>query len=245
MEVDMEGVLESYDAENMRLNVSLTDLETENHHLQEKVTLLEKALDREKKFHRKYADEVGATEAIRIEDFRKEKRSLIEENKALTVKNRQLVKDVAFYKSAHEELAVEGPSKSTSAINSFQERSVNIGAYELRSTSKSETQTSNSCKLSSSVQKNSKAAIKANLIMFENNKKLKAKIVDIRATVAHLKKKNKQLENFRQKIENKKSKYGQDSLELEELVTSSQKKNEDTYTPDVLAMLRQLANNKK
>lgn len=230
MEPNMETVLEKIESENNQLHDSLKDMEAEKQHLYEKNILLEKALEKEKKFHRKFADEVSATEMIRIQDFKKEKGAYIEENKSLIKINRQLVKDVEFYKKAYEELAKDESTVPTS-INS--PTSESISERRTQSTSTSESQTASN-RLPPSLKK-----------MYEENKKLKSKISDINATVAALKRKNKQLENFRNKIEKKKSKFFRDSEELERLVDSSKKKNRDIFTPEVLAMIGNLAKNKK
>ena len=62
---------------------------------------------------------------------------------------------------------------------------------------------------------------------------------------ALLNKKIRQLESFRNRIENKKSKFSRESEELETLIDLSKKKNRDVYTPEVLEMLGNLAKNKK
>ncbi len=80
--------------------------------------------------------------------------------------------------------------------------------------------------------------------LFEENKKLQKKLSDMSANNALLNKKIKQLESFRNKIENKKAKFCCDSEELERLVDFSKKKNSDVYTPEVLKMLGTLAKKK-
>jgi len=111
----MEKLLGEVENENTQLRDLLKDKEDENQRLFEKISFLEKALDKEKKFHRKFADEVAATEAIRIADFKKEKKSYVEEVKALRKRTAQLTKDVAFYKMAHEELAKNETATTSSS----------------------------------------------------------------------------------------------------------------------------------
>ena len=86
---------------------------------------------------------------------------------------------------------------------------------------------------------------KANNKLFEENKMLKLKICKLSATIAIIKKKNQQLENFRSKINNKKAKFCQDSDELARLVDSTQiKKNKNTFNPEALTMLGRLITSK-
>lgn len=237
MESSMNIVMEDMECENTQLHDLLRDKEAETEHLHEKISMLEKALEKEKKFHRKYADEVAANEAIQIADFKKEKQSYQEDIKTLKKTNRQLVKDVAFYKKAHEELASNEPIVATAS------NSPRKGPSQ---TSESESQTvASSIRPGVGKQKGSKEVIKINLSLFEENKKLQSKMCDINSTLAVLKKKNKQLENFRSKIENKKSKFCRDTEELERLIDLSKTKNKDKFTPRVLDMLGNLAKNKR
>lgn len=235
----MDIVMNEMECENNQLHDSLRNKETETQHLLEKISMLEKSLQKEKKFHRKYADEVATTEAIRIADFKKEKKSHQEEIKTLKKTNHQLVKDVEFYIKAHEELAKNEPIVAT-VSNSPQKGQ----SY----TCESESQTVASSLRpigKQKIQKSSKEVVKINLSLFEENKKLQSKICVINSTVAVLKKKNKQLENFRSKIENKKSKFCRDTEELELLIDLSKTKNKDKFTPRVLDMLGNLAKNRR
>lgn len=234
----MQSFLANTQEQNDKLQNSLRDMEAENQNLHERIILLEKALEKEKKFHRRYADEVTATEMIRIQDFKKEKKALVDEMKALTGANRQLKKDVTFYRGAHEELANES-SSTTEPCN-------HVPNIEPPSTSTSETQTFPFRRAAIGHEsKRLKEITKINLSLFEENKKLKSKISDMSSTVSALKKKNRQLETFRNQVENKKAKFCRNSEVLEQLIDSSKKKNRDTYTPKVLEMLATLAKNKK
>lgn len=251
MDSSIKFCLEGIEIENGQLNDSLRDLEVENQRLVEQINALEKSLEKEKKFHRKYADDVAAIESIRIEDYKKEKRALIEENKSLVRENRQLVKDVSFYKKAHEELAKEGEatmtnSKIPKSLTSCESNSTRQSVYGLRRTSTSESQTiSYSSPLNECTHKSSKILSVASNKLFEENKKLKLKISNLNATITILKKKNKQLESFQDKVNKKKCKFHEDVDELERLVASTQKKNKDTFTPKALAFIGHLAKNKK
>lgn len=196
MNSSVDKFMSDMECENNQMHDSLREKEAENRYLLEKISLLEKALEKEKKFHRKYAEEVVDTEAIRIADFKKETQSYIVENKTLKKINSQLVKDVRFYKMAHEELA-NNESVVATAGNSPRKSPIQTTETESQTVVK---------RLRPSIgkHKSSKEAIKINLSLFEENKKLQSKISDIKSTVAVLTKKNKQLENFRNKIENKK-----------------------------------------
>lgn len=85
-----------------------------------------------------------------------------------------------------------------------------------------------------------------NLSLYEQNKKLQQKLNDASSKNKLLNQKVEQLEHFRNQIENKKSnKVCRDCEELEGLVDFPKKTNKDVYTPEVLEMLGNLAENKK
>lgn len=48
----MEACIRNVERENEEMHESLRDLEAENQRLQEKIILIEKALEKEQKFHR-------------------------------------------------------------------------------------------------------------------------------------------------------------------------------------------------
>lgn len=185
--------------QNQSMNSTIVDS------LRGKIVSLEKDLDKEKSFHRKYVEDIDANAAIRQKDTKKNQRDCTNENTKLKKLNRQLLTDVAFYKKACE-------SKSLDEIS--QPRTV---SYVLPSKVKQEKK------------------------LYEDNKKLQLKIIDLTSIVQGLKKKNKQLKNFQNKINNKKSKFDKDSEELKGLFQT----NKDTYTPEVLAMVLNLAKKKK
>lgn len=200
-------------------------------------------------------------EEVRMRDFKAEKRSLNEQNKNLVKANRQLNVDVAFYKQAHEELANEvgksemacssqssrrtantlSPSDSPPPAPATTKRVTRRIVRSTTATAASEPQTVSrrspvcDCKHTSS-----KVLSKVNDKMFVENKKLKSQISALSTTISMLKKKNKQLENFRTKIDNKKLKFHDDSAELDRLIASTKKKNKYTFNAEALAMLREL-----
>lgn len=240
MEPNMDVCMRNVERENEEMHESLRDLEADNQHLHNKIIMLEKALDKEKKFHRKFADDVTETEKVRNSQFKREKHEYVEENKSLRQNNKQLAKDVDFYKKAHEELAnaVQSTVVQSTATN------CPVPSNTIESNPEVPEQASNYHR-SSKHQESSKKVIKNNAMLYEKNKKLESKIKDFRSIVSDLQKKNKQLENIRNKIDNKRSKFCEDSAELQRLVDLSRKKNRDTYTPEVLSMLGNLAKNKK
>lgn len=145
----------------------MRDKDVENHHLHEKISFLEKALEKEKKFHRKFADEVAATEAIRLADFKKEKKSYVEEIKTLKKSNSRLAKDAKFYQMAHEELAKNTKSLSTATI-SCDKRSVLTNDSESQTTSNHQRP---------SKQKSSIPVVKVNLTLYEEHKNFFLKLL--------------------------------------------------------------------
>lgn len=245
MDSNTDNFFKSIETENKKLIEEVTNLESEIFRISQENTDLKKALEKQKKFHRKYAEDVVATEKIRIQDFNEEKSSLNEQNKNLCKENRQLKIDLSFYKQAYEELAKEqeiGSSSESSRRNSTllsaspsprPMRMAKVLKSTATTTSASETP---ACECT---HKSSKVLSKVNKKMFDDNKKLMSKISTLTTTIAMLKNKNKQLENFRKKIENKKGKFLQDSEELERLVASTRKKNKETFNEEALARLRE------
>ncbi len=142
-----------------------------------------------------------------------------------------------FYKKAHEELAnaVESTVVQSTATN-YPEPSNTI-----ESIPEHPKQPASNYRQSSKHQESSKKVVKINLTFFN----LQSKIKDFRSTVSDLRKRIKQLEDLRNKTDNKRNKFCQDSEELQRLVDISRKKNRDTYTPEVLSMLGNLAKMKK
>lgn len=232
----MDISVENIGSRNDHLEETLRDLQTENEFLVEKVNMLEKKLDQEKRFHRKFADEVCVTESTRLEDFRKEKRLIVEANKSLTTENRRLKKDAEFYKKAHEELTKEAACESPKQLKTLPQETP---PSSTRSTRSSESRTVEHLQVNCT-HKSSKVLSKVNAKLFQDNRKLQLKVGNLNATVAMYKKKNQQLENYKKKIENKKVKFLEDSDVLDGLVKSTQNKNSDTYNSDVLKMLGNL-----
>lgn len=89
--------------------------------------------------------------------------------------------------------------------------------------------------------KSSRVLAKVSEKLFIENKKLKLKVTTLNSTVGILKKKNKQLENWKSKTNNKKLKFSQEIDELELLADSVRTKNKHTFNPEVLAKLDKLS----
>lgn len=64
--------------ENCQLIERIAEIPAENHRLCEEKSSLAKELEKQKMFHRKFSDDVIESESVRNEEFRSEKRSLIE-----------------------------------------------------------------------------------------------------------------------------------------------------------------------
>ncbi len=246
----------------------VTDFEIERGNLFQKVKALEKVLDRQKQFHRKFADDVIVSESIRNEDFAKEKRDLVEQNKELRKENRQLKKDVSFYKGAFEEVLKEDESAGQRKPDQIRDKnssleyiattstgstvSASVSSFlpefesdvRVSSCTASQTDSVRSLRIKSKPHSSRVVSKIAEQLLLEN-KKLKAKVAGLNTTVGVLKRKNKQLENFQTKVENKEIGHSKELLELEALVASTKKTNKDIFNTKALAKLEQLAENVK
>lgn len=261
MDVDTESIQDRIDY-----------LEAEKHYLNQRIKELENAVEKQKKFHRKFVEDVVESEEIRIQDFDKERKELVEDRKRLVTENRQLAKDKLFYHHAYSQLikdeeikkSLNEPSianQSTSetrdeALNSSNEPSKKSSqstpapkhSYETRrSCSILEASSSNAVSLPSTYQhksltKNSKIISKVSEKLFEDNKILKLKATKLIKDNASLRLKLKQLENFKTKILNKKLQQEKDHNEMQNLYEATSRTNRQIFTPDLLCELRKLSN---
>lgn len=185
-----------------------------------------------------------------------ERKSLLEENKLLTQENRQLKKDCLFYKEAYKELEKEEKSVPTEHPN---EQSANVTgsvknnepenskrySRETESTMYSSLNKIDRAKPVTSQAEHkyqsSKTILKVNERLYIENKKQKLKISSLSSTVVFLKRKNKQLENWKEKMINNRLRSLQDISELNHLAESTEGKNKDIYTPEILAKLDELS----
>lgn len=253
MEANMDSFLDNIEAEHNSLTDQVNNFETEVFRLSHENEQLQKALQKQKQFHRNFADEVAAMEKVRIRDFNEEKRSLSALNKTLIKENRQLNIDVTFYKQAHQELVNRSEAASSSQLcqrtasnSSLPASPPPLRVRVTRKTTKSAaTATSEPENISyrSAVcvcKQTSSKTVKNSTKMFEEIKKLKSKISTLSTTIAMLKKENKRLESFRIKIDNKKLKFQDDSVELERLVRFTKKSNKNTFNAEALSMLKKI-----
>ncbi len=237
MDSNINTFFKSIETENTILTEKVASLETENFGLNQQLVQLQKALDKQTKFHRKFTEDVEVTEKIRTQDFKEEKRSLTEQNKLLTKENRQLSKDCSFYKNAFEELAKDSESTTNSEPNRASSQSPIIA----KSTSSGSAQVSSQFHSSMCTHKSSKVLSKISEKLLLENKKLKLKLESLNEVVRGLKAKNKQLDDFKKKIDNKKMQFGQDSDKLAKMIDSTKTKNKITFNPKVLAKLGELS----
>lgn len=237
MDVDID------DEDELTQHVSC--LEAENRCLHQQVKQLENALEKEKKFHRKFAEDVIQSEEIRQKDFAKERKDLIEDKKRLLAENRALAKDKLFYQNAFTDLTQTEDAKSsylpsrtaipTRSYDTRQSRSklepsaLSISPFLSPSTSLSTPQT---C---------SKKISKVSEKLFEEIKKMKLKASKLTKDNASLRAKVKQLENFKTKSLNKRSQQEADRNELQNLFKSVSRTNHQIFSPDVLSKLGELS----
>lgn len=266
----MQCDVDNLEAENSFLVNRYNEMEAENQRLGQEVDKLKKALEKQKNFHRKFADDVVESERIRNDDFKSQKKSLTESNKHLVQENRQLTKDVAFYKKAFEELVKESetnnrrsnerPATKISTTNDDHscesstvqsKRSSPRLAMKASSTQVSDVVFDHSSissqmvdiyRNNNSKQRSSKTLSKISEKLFLENKTLKIKINNLNATLLIMKKNNRKLENIIEKMNKQKLKHEQDVDELAALVDSTKMKNKDTFTPDVLVQLQRYSN---
>lgn len=263
MDSSMETFFQSIVTENNNLTTQVNDLESERINLSQQVIGLEKALDKQTKLHRKYVEDVAVTEKLRIDDFKVEKRDLTEQNKLLIKKNRQLTIDldffkkayeevvkendnIAFYKTAYEELIKENqlhqPSTSSRTTRASLQAEPSRPFPELLAKTPSAVLATTSKRSSSdSKHESSKVLSELSEKLLIENKKLKIKVDKLNETIRVLKANNKKLETFKQKIDNKKLQFRQDTDELKNLLESTEKKNKTTFTPEILAQLGELS----
>lgn len=233
MDSNANNFFTSIETENNSLQELVTNTENENLHLSKNVAELEKALEKQRKFHRKFAEDVVATEKIRIQDFNEKKRSWTERNKRLTQELRQITKDFTFYKSAYEELATEvTPACSSQPEQKLSPRSSlssSASPLSVRSTKSTATSTMNDTRVlqsnsSECIHKSSKILSKISEKLLLDNKRLKMKLDNLGGIIRGLKAKNQRLENFKKRIENKKLKFSQETDELENIIESTKTK---------------------
>lgn len=256
MESNMDSFINNIEAEHNSLTDEVTGLKDKVVRLTYEKEEIQKAFEKQKVFHRKYADEVDSMEKIRIQDFKEEKRSSSEQVKTLLKSNRQLNTDAVFYQQAYEEVTKE-LERVLEQLNRRTENTQNNLSLSLSPTPEPVT----AKRVSRRIEKSSVTATSESQTIsyltpacdcthtrrtkvddkyFEENKKLKSKISTLQTSIEMLKKKNQQLEKFQNKIDKKNVKFNEDSAELEQLIESTKKKNKYTFNAEALDMLGKL-----
>lgn len=225
-------------------------LEAERHSLADQIKQLERALDKEKKFHRKFAEDVIQSEESRNLDFEKQRKELLEQNKKLVAVNRELTKENSFYKTSYDSLMKEEDSKDRyhSAHSSSSYSAHSSSNYSAHSSCISDSISSNYSTATESASLPSKSRIKKSKEIsklsekiFEENRRLKMRNTKLARDNTSLRLKVKQLENFKNKIQNKTSQHEADKIELQSLFQSTRRTNGQIFNPLALSKLRELS----
>ena len=87
-------------------------LRQENENLRSRIEQAEKHLEKQKSFHRKFAEEAISHEAVIIKEFEREKRELEDELKALRGVNRDLKKDNDYLKLLSKSIELDDDKSS-------------------------------------------------------------------------------------------------------------------------------------
>lgn len=220
-----------YQSDNMDTD---DNWEVEKHLLKTTIQELESALDKSKKFHRKFVDDVIESEEIRNQDFDRMKKELIAVNKRQVNEIRALTKDKKFYEDTCNALIEEKERSNTE--NSNQSPSVDKRIPQtkcstnesLELTTKSRAGRKRSC---------SDSKYKMSTKLFEDNKKLKEKLSKVTKANATLRQRVKQLENFKSKIQSRNQQQATDQQELEDLLLSTTPINSQIFNSSALSQL--------
>lgn len=252
----MEQINQQLETENCALIERITGIEAENHRLNLDNDALKKSLEKQKNLYRNFSKEVIESERLRSEAFKLEQKSLLEKKQSLAKENRQLKKDFLFYKEAYKELDKEDKSVPTEHQNQQSENVTkelskeNESRNQARSASTPDSMQSSANKINRAKKVtpqrgrksgSSKTILKLNERLYIENKKLKLKISSLSSTVVFMKRKNNQLENWKKKMSNNRLRSLQDINELNRLAESTESKNKDIYTPEILAKLDELS----
>lgn len=168
---------------------------------------LESALNKAKKFHQKFVDDVIQTEEIRNQEFYIKKRDLIAVNKRQNAQIRELSKDKSFFESTCNALLKEKEVSCTSISQSTEPQ-------ESMPPSKRSTHRTTQIKSSCSASK-----FKISTKLFDDNEKLKEKLAKLSKSNTSLRLQVKKLENFKKKIENRREQQVRVSTNLQIMST--------------------------
>lgn len=208
-------------------------LEAEKHSLLHQIKQLENGLDKEKKFHRKFVEDVIQSEELRNLDFEKQRKELLEENKRLLAVNRQLTIDKTFYKTSYDSLIDD---EDRTKPNQSKETATSSDSVSNYSTANESVPAP-----SSSQRKKTKTISKLSEQMFDENKRLKLRTTKLSRDNALLRLKVKQLENFKNKIQNKKVQQEKYKNELQNLLESTRRTNGQIFNSVALSKLADLS----
>lgn len=185
-----------YESENMDFEEAseMDNWEMERQLLQQQVKDLDSALNKSKKFHQKFVDDVVHSEEVRNQEFEREKREMIGVNKQQAAQIRELTKEKIFYETTCAALMQEADMRPPEIQPAEKQKSLPpSNRLTRRNTGKTKSKTAVN-------DSNFKISTK----LFHDNKKLKEKVSKLTKLNADLRRQVKQLENFKSKTETKK-----------------------------------------
>lgn len=209
--------------------------ESEKHLLETKIRDLEKALDKSKKLHKKFVDDVIESEELRNREFERTTRELKAINKKQAAQIRELTKDKSFYEATCNELMKE-KEMSSKAVHSKQLSTV----FEPFQQTKSKTAASSK---SSSAPRNERKTTrgasnyKISTKLFEDNKKLKEKVLKLTQANATLRQQVQRLENANLKMKSGKEQKQADQQKIRDLLVTTTKTNSQIFNQLALSKL--------
>lgn len=215
---------EIYETENMD---TYDNWEMEKHLLETKIKDLENALNKSKKFHQKFVDDVIESEELRIREFDRSKRELNTTNKQQLAEIRQLNKDKNFYEATCNELLNE--KKQPEQPATFSERKSSATAGKAGNTKPSN---GSRAKTTRSV-----SQFKISTKVFEDNKKLKDKISKLSMANANLRQQVKRLEKSNLKAKRVEEQHTADQQKMRNLLVSSTRTNKQIFNQLALSKL--------
>lgn len=213
--------------------------EVEKQLLETKVKDLEKALDKSKKLHRKFVEDVIDSEELRNQDFDRLKKELVAVNKRQATEIRELTKDTNFYEATCNALMKETSThadnllESSSRVNEFPQTTDTLDVTANQATLQTGQATIRNVR--KVIRSGGKYKISTKL--FEENKKIKQKNAKLTAANAHLRLRVKQLEHFKNKCKKITQQQVADQQELHNLLTSTTRTNREIFSPSALSQL--------
>lgn len=221
---------EIYQSEDIDIDVG-ESWETEKYLLETKIKDLQNALEKSKKFHKKFVDDAIESEEIRNRGFERMKIELKAINKQQIAQIRELTKDKSFYESTCNELMKE--KEISSKIDHSKQSSTVFEPFQQIKCATAES--SKFLSIPSAERKNIRGASKVKL--FEDNKKLRDKIKELTKTNATLRQQVKRLENIKLKMKNKKEQQQADQQKIKELMVPATRTNSQIFNQLALTKL--------